>query len=172
MIQSQEVISSAKSKEKRKRKIAYSWAQQCEVSALIAAVEKRPALWDGGCMEYKLGNIKHDCWQQVSDELGIPGVDAYEARNKWNAVRSLFKANLGKIRMKKSGQSSSEKVNVTWAHFSEMMFIESAEVAQSSESTSTMALVCIFMFIILYALPHSLYIFYHFRMVLIPMSHF
>lgn len=149
-----------KKKAQRKRKIAYAWAKKTEISALISAVQKRPALWDGGCSDYKLAHIKCECWKQVAEELGIQNVDSFEARNKWNALRSLFKANLGKIRAKKSGQGTSEIATVSWAHFSEMMFIESAEVLQSVESVSTLPLVSLYF---LYKFNRKIYIHIFFK---------
>lgn len=123
-----------KSSRKVARKVSYNWSDPAVVSKLIALVEQRPQLWDAGDQTYKLP--KSQAWEEVASAIG-DGVDWNEAKFKWMSLRVTFKTNVAKLRTKKSGQSSSESATVVWRHFKEMQFLETAEVAQSSQSTTS-----------------------------------
>lgn len=118
------------------RKIGLTWSEQDE-SRLILAVQKQRPLWDCSVPEYKLAHVKLDCWEVVAEELDMVG-NFSEARTKWNSMRSNFKVFLGKHRNKKSGQGADEGKNLKYPHFNELLFIESAEIEQSTKSTSTL----------------------------------
>lgn len=147
--QAQKGEKNGKSDSNRDRKIVYSWPHS-EESRLIVAVQKQRPLWDQGCVEYKLAHVKSDCWDQVVEELANADINVVEAKKKWNSMRSNFKSSIGKYRARKSGQGTDDIISMTWPHCKEMMFIESIEVEQSTESSSTMCLVIFFWF-------HSLY---------------
>lgn len=128
---------------KRTRATRHVWTFQQE-SALIGYVEKRPALWNSAHPNYKLPIVKGDLWGEVAAELQIECIDLDEARNKWNNMRSNFRAFLQKQRAKKSGQGAIDPAAATkYSHYGELLFIESADVGTSSQSTSTLHLVIV-----------------------------
>ena len=124
------------------RKIEFTWSEK-EESKLILAVQKQRPLWDCSVPEYKLAHKKLDCWQVVAEELEMD-INFSEARKKWNSMRSNFKVFLGKNRNKKSGQGADECKNIKYPHYNELLFIESAEVEQSTKTTSTLDMVIFF----------------------------
>lgn len=136
--------STAKVAANAKRRVQHKW-EEPEEAQLIQSVQNRRPLYDCGHSQYKNKYVKSNAWEDVANELGIDGVDSDETKNKWNALRNNFKTLLGRYRARKSGQGADE-VNadsVKWAHFKSMMFVESADVAQSTTSTSTLILVII-----------------------------
>lgn len=124
---------------KNERKIVYDWRDPNEVSRLISIVEKRRALWDHATVHYKSRN-KQSAWEEVAEEFGN-GINWNDAKVKWSNLRVTFQINLSKLRSKKSGQAANESNKVMWKHFNEMMFLESAKLEQSTESTSSLSLV-------------------------------
>lgn len=128
---------------KRARTTLHEWTFQQE-SVLIQCVEKRQALWNSAHPNYKLPIIKADLWVEVVAELDIGGIHIDEVRNKWNNLRSNFRAFLKKQRAKKSGRGAIDpKAATTYSHYDELMFIESTDVLTSSQSTSTLKLVMV-----------------------------
>lgn len=95
------------------RIVQHNWTTD-EIISLITAVEKRPRLWDAGSAEYKLGRL--DFWREVVDEIGLD-VTVDEAKSKWGCLRVTFKANLTKLRNKKSGQGTEPSSVAIAAHF-------------------------------------------------------
>ncbi|XP_055921667.1 uncharacterized protein LOC129952837 [Eupeodes corollae] len=131
----------AKKRAKRERAMNHKWIFEQE-TCLIEHVEKRPPLWNCTHQDYKCPNIKSDLWGEVVRELNIDTIKIEEAKIKWNNLRSNFKAFLNKQRTKKSGQGAIDgTATAKYPHYSELMFLESADVQQSSQSISTLELV-------------------------------
>lgn len=122
-----------------KRKVERSWTEE-EILNLIKEVEMHPALWDFSCPEYKLP--KDAVWQDVANILSASMDDC---KGKWGNLRTTFNYNLAKYRKKKSGQGSDEIVTVSWKFFKSMMFLEASKVSQSTQSTSSLQLVILFL---------------------------
>ncbi|XP_055906748.1 uncharacterized protein LOC129941983 [Eupeodes corollae] len=130
----------AKKRAKRERAMNHKWIFEQE-TFLIEHVEKRPPLWNCTHQDYKCANIKSDLWGEVVKELNIDTIKIEEAKIKWNNLRSNFKAFLNKQRTKKSGQGAIDgTATAKYPHYSELMFLESADVQQSSQSISTLEL--------------------------------
>lgn len=138
------VQSTAKAAANAKRKVQHNW-KESEEAQLIQSVQNRGPLYDCSDPHYKNKYVKTNAWEDVANELGIADVDPDEAKNKWYALRNNFKTHLGRYRARKSAQGTDEinADSVKWPHYKSMMFVESADVAQSTASTSTLILVTI-----------------------------
>lgn len=110
---------------------------------LIAAVEKRPVIWDFGSSEYKMA--KSDAWREVAEVLEGK-FEWEECKAKWSNLQISFNTNLAKSRKTKSGQGTTDNT-VQWRFFKAMYFIAANDARQSTASTSnliTVSLKCIY----------------------------
>lgn len=133
-------------RQKKTRTVLHPWMDE-ECFRLIAAVESRRCLWDAGSAEYR-NTRKEDGWREVVEELNN-GIQVDDAKSKWMNLRATFKNNISKMRKTKSGQGANEPVKVNWRFFDSLMFLEANDVAISTESTSTMPSVKLFLFLFL-----------------------
>lgn len=120
-------------------KVQSDWSPE-QVTKLIEAVEERRVLWDKSLEEYKHPSLS--AWEGVAETIAHGTPD--ECKAKWTNLRITFNINLAKYRSKKSGQGTDENFKITWKHFQSMLFLEAADVHQSTESTSSLSLVIIY----------------------------
>lgn len=105
------------------------WSQE-EITKLIEAVEERRALCDKSLEEYKHPSLS--AWEEVAETIGHGTPD--ECKAKWTNLRVSFNVHLAKHRSKKSGQGTDESIKIVWKYFNSMLFLEAADVHQSTES--------------------------------------
>lgn len=134
--QSQSTNKTRKQYKQKRAKVTAEWSHE-DICKLIKAVEERRTVWDFSSPEYKLPKIS--AWQEIADLMGNATPD--ECKAKWSNLRVTFKTNLAKYRSHKSGQGADESFTIVWKYFKSMLFLESNDVRQSTESVSSMSLV-------------------------------
>lgn len=118
------------------KKVEAAWNDDVTF-VLIAAVEKRPVIWDFGSYEYKTS--KTDAWLEVAEVLEGK-FEWEECKAKWSNLRISFNTNLAKSRKTKSGQGTADNT-VQWRFFKAMYFIANNDARQSTASTSNLIIV-------------------------------
>lgn len=110
--------------------IEHLWTHT-ETMNLIKAVKQRRALWDFNSLESKCSKTK--AWKEVSDAIGNATVN--DVKTKWMHLRISFKNSLAKYRYHGEG------FVIKWRFFKSLMFLEAYDHQQSTESTSSSAVV-------------------------------
>lgn len=93
---------------------------------LIAAVEARPALWQGTHRDHKNRFKKHKLWSQVAAALlpRIPNGDSI-VQKRWKSLRDKFRRFLtARQHCQQNGQAADELGEITWAYFSQLLFLK------------------------------------------------
>lgn len=93
---------------------------------LIAAVEARPALWQGTHRDHKNRYKKHKLWSQVAAALlpRIPNADSI-VQKRWKSLRDKFRRFLvARQHCQQNGQAADELGEITWAYFSQLLFLK------------------------------------------------
>ncbi|XP_053968320.1 uncharacterized protein LOC128869743 [Anastrepha ludens] len=105
---------------------------------LIAAIFKKPCLWDQQNKLFHNRQINNRNWNEISNELNVDAMVL--KKKKWKQLRDTFRAELRKCPPDRSGDAGPHSVNEKcsqWSHFESMMFIkDQIKCRQSSGNLS------------------------------------
>ncbi|KAH7714899.1 flocculation protein FLO11-like isoform X1 [Aphelenchoides avenae] len=88
---------------------------------LIQLVRQHPVLYDLRHAEYSNRDVKRELWEQIAEQLKVPGVNADVAATKWKNAKD----NYDRIRKKVKARSSSGRVHPSrWVHYDQMRFLD------------------------------------------------
>uniref|UniRef100_G3MKL9 MADF domain-containing protein n=1 Tax=Amblyomma maculatum TaxID=34609 RepID=G3MKL9_AMBMU len=91
---------------------------------LIAAVQKRPVLWDHARSDHKDYRMKHTVWMEVRREVGKdPEGSTVQAR--WKGLRDTFvKKHKTWVAATAGNSSAQERREIRWPYFKMLMFLK------------------------------------------------
>ncbi|XP_072933782.1 uncharacterized protein [Epargyreus clarus] len=120
-------------------------ADQADVDALIAAVEKRPAIWNKSSEEYSDRLLKLKLWEEICEEIVLNWSElssvkrrnvCTELQKKWRNLKDTFNKELAAQRKKdETGQGAKRKR--LYIHFQALSFLASQSPIKRRSSNAS-----------------------------------